>query len=141
MLVASTLSSTEKKEVDRWGLAGARLAGLIRKECARPDRGESFATYQLNDFFATEAPGLPLPWEWRWTYGCPRGQFTTMVRYSVTAWAEEIGDGTVEAEPAGGGEAMIQADCLKFGQRFCVWGYLDRAEVDEIAKVVWGRSM
>ncbi|WP_460545700.1 hypothetical protein [Glycomyces halotolerans] len=139
--MGSTLYGTEQREVNRWAMAEARLAGLIKKERNNKDRGESFATFQLNDFFGTECRGLPLPWEWRWTYGCPRGQFTTMVRSSVTAWAEEIGDGTVEAEPAGGGEVMVQADCLKFGQRFTVWGYVHQTEVDEIGKLVWGRSM
>ena len=139
--MGSTLYGTEKQDVDRWAMAEARLAGLIRKERSRPDRGESFATFQLNDFFGTECPGLPLPWEWRWTYGYPRGQLTVMVRYAVTLWADAVGDGTVEAEPAGAGEVMIQADCLKFGQRFCLWGYIEAAEADQIPKLVWGRSM
>lgn len=130
-----------RSEVDRSTGPAARLAGLIRTALDRGDRGECFATHQLNAFFATECAGLPLPWEWRWTYGCPRGQFTAMVRASVTAWAREVGDGTVEAEPAGGGEVAIQADCLAFGQRLTVWGYVPAVEADVIPKLVWGRSM
>ncbi|WP_100447020.1 acylphosphatase [Glycomyces xiaoerkulensis] len=119
----------------------ARLAGLIERESDRPDRDGPFATYQLNAFFAEACPGLELPWEWRWHYGCPRGRLTSMVRPGVTGWADACGDGSVEAEAVGGSEVMVQADCWAFGQRFTVWGYLDRSEADDIPNLAWGRSM
>jgi hypothetical protein len=138
-----TLHAREKREVKAWADSESRMSSLIKQERNRPGRSEAdqFATHQLNDFFARECPGLPLPAEWRWAYGCPRGYLLAMVRYSVCEWAEVCGDGTVEAEPAGAGEVKIQADCLKFGQRFTVWGYVDAYEADGIPKLVQGWSM
>jgi hypothetical protein len=140
--VGETLYGNEKREVAKWADTESRMASLIKKETNRPDRDadDEFATHQLNDFFARECPGLPLPWEWRWTYGCPRGYLVTMVRYSVCEWADMLGDGTVEVEPAGPGEVKLQADCLKFGQRFTVWGYVDALDVKDMPKLIQGWS-
>jgi hypothetical protein len=141
--MGETLYAKEQREVKAWADAESRMSSLIKQERNRPERGgnDEFATHQLNDFFARECPGLPLPSEWRWTYGCPRGYLMTMVRYSVSEWADVCGDGTVEAEPAGAGEVKLQADCLKFGQRFTVWGYVHELDVKDMPKLVWGWSM
>ncbi|PRY62555.1 hypothetical protein [Glycomyces artemisiae] len=141
--MGQTLYSNEAREVRAWADAESRMASLIKMERNRPGRQatDEFATHQLNDFFHRECPGLPLPWEWRWTYGCPRGFLTVMVAYGVREWAEVLGDGTVEAEPGGPGESKLQADCLKFGQRFTVWGYVRDDEVRGMSKLVQGWSM
>ncbi|SDD49464.1 hypothetical protein [Glycomyces harbinensis] len=141
--MGDTLYQKERREVAKWANAESRMSSLIKKETNRPGRNaeDEFATHQLNDFFARECPGLPLPWEWRWTYGCPRGHLTTFVRFAIAEWSEVCGDGTVEADPAGPGEVRLQADCLKFGQRFTVWGYVNEHEVQGMSKLVQGWSM
>lgn len=138
-----TLYAKEKADVKRWADAESRMSSLIKMETNRPGRepGDEFATHQLNDFFARECQGLPLPWEWRWTYGCPRGYLVTMVRYAVAEWADVLGDGSIEVEPAGPGEVKLQADCLKFGQRFTVWGYVNELDVKDMPKLIQGWSM
>lgn len=138
-----TLHAKEKREVAAWADAESRMASLIKQETNRPGReaDDEFATHQLNDFFARECPGLPLPWEWRWGSGCPRGHFPAMALYAVTEWSETCGDGTIEAESIGAGTSRIQAACLKFGQRFTVWGYVPDREVHGMSKLVQGWSM
>lgn len=138
-----TLYAKEQREVRKWADAESRMKSLIKAESNRAGRmaGDEFATHQLNDFFVRECPGLPLPWEWHWTYGCPRGHLTTMVRYAIAEWSETCGDGTIEAESAGPGEVRLQADCLKFGQRFTVWGYVREDEVQGMPKLIQGWLM
>jgi hypothetical protein len=110
-----------------WDNPVAELNAIIRRAEHRTGVGKDFATQALNGFFDAQCSGIAVPERWEWSGTRLEGRFDRDVRSAVVEWARWCGNGIVFAEL--GSDDIAWADCLAFGVRFTVWGYLDYADM------------